>query len=95
METNSAINQFIIQTVLITPIEDIITKLEKKEFRDCDIKWLDKKLENFTEFACETLGIKVSMPSQIEGKEVTLLNDYLVTQYSNLFNTLLTYFKKF
>ena len=35
---NAAIDQFIIEASLITPIEKIISKLKNGEFRDCGIK---------------------------------------------------------
>lgn len=90
---NPAINQFIIEASLVTPVSKIVNQLQKGEFRDCDIKWLDAKLESYTEFACKTLGIVVLMPSQTEAQRLTIMNDYAVKQYSNRFNTLLNYFK--
>jgi len=90
---NPVIDQFIIEVSLINPISKIVNQLNNGEFRDCDIKWLDTKLENFTKFACETLGISALMPSQVESEKHTLLNDYVKNQYVKRFNTLLEYFK--
>jgi hypothetical protein len=88
---NPAIDQFIIEVALIEPIEKIINLLDNRELRDCDIKWLDKKLENFIEFAAKTLGITAIMPSQRE--RFTVLNNYVRNQYKKKFCTLLNYFK--
>jgi len=90
---NPAIDQFIIEVSLITPIEKIINQLNKGEFRDCDIKWLDTKIENFIEFAAKTLGITAIMPRQVGKESFTVLNDYVLNQYLNKFITLLNYFK--
>jgi hypothetical protein len=90
---NPVINQFIIEASLINPVSKIINQLNNGEFRDCDIKWLDNKLENFTKFACETLGISVLTPSGIGSEKYTLLNDYVKNKYIKHFNTLLDYFK--
>lgn len=92
---NPVIDQFIIEAYLIGPVSKIISQLKNGEFRDCDIKWLDAKLENFTIFACETLGIKATMLGDSYGGKYTLLNDYVKSQYLNRFNILLDYFKSF
>jgi hypothetical protein len=94
-KNNPAIDQFIIETTLIDPIAKIINQLENGEFRDCDIKWLDKKLEDFIKFAAETLGIKGIMPSSLNRESFTTLNDYVKGQYLTRFTTLLNYFKSF
>ena len=54
---NTAIDQFIIEVSLIDPITKIINQLNNGEFRDCDIKWLDIKLENFVVFAAKRIQI--------------------------------------
>jgi hypothetical protein len=87
---NAVINQFIIEVTLIDPISKIVNQLKAKEFRDCDIKWLDAKLKNFTEFTCKTLGLEVILPDDIQGK---VLNDYTYSQYIKRFSVLLEYFK--
>ena len=90
---NEAINTFIIDTVLIDPINDIIFKLKNKEFRDGDIKWLIDKLHKYTAFAAETLGIKLSFVSiSYDGVE---LNDYTTERFIEAFATLLNYFRSF
>lgn len=89
----SAINDFMINTVLINPIKDIVLKLENREFRDCDIKWLNQKLENFTKFACETLGKKIE--SGLQNESFPFMNENVRVKYLGYFNTLLNYFKTF
>ena len=86
-------NQFIIQVALIEPVEEIVNKLKKGQFRDCDINWLDKKLETFVEFTAKTLNINSVMqqPESVKPKYIT--TDYGKNYYINYFNTLLSYFK--
>jgi len=90
---NEAINRFIIEAVLIDPIDDIIFKLENKEFRDCDIKWLNNELHKYTAFAAKTLGIKFPEIELISNDGV--LNDYTTARFIEAFTTLLNYFKSF
>ena len=92
---NTQINQFIIETTLINPIEKIILQLKNGEFRDCDIKWLDIKLEKFIEFAAKTLGINAVMPNSLQPETFVILNNYALEYYKNKFNTLFNYFKTF
>lgn len=94
METlNPAIDNFIIEVTLIDPIQDIINKLNSGSFRDCDIKWLNGKLEKFTEIACETLGLKID--KQPDTVNLPHFNDYVKQRFLYYFNTLLNYFKAF
>ena len=90
---NTAIQQFIIETVLINPVKDIVSKLENKEFRDCDVKWLNDKLYNFTNFAAETLGKKFYRIDLVGNDG--LLNEYKTNEFLEAFRTLLNYFKSF
>ena len=90
---NEAINTFIIETLVIDPINDIIFKLENKEFRDRDIKWLNNQLYKFTAFAAETMGIKFPEIELISNDGV--LNDYTIASFIAAFTTLLNYFKSF
>ena len=92
---NSVIDQFIIETSLINPIEKIISQLKNGEFRDCDIKWLDSKLEIFISFAAKTLGISGTLPSELHSEKFVILNNYALVYYKDKFNTLLNYFKSF
>lgn len=84
------VDQFILEVSLVRPIEKIIGKLMSGDFRDCDIAWLDKKLEDFTVFACKTLGFEAHIPAPEKGR---ILNDYTKKQYVDRFSTLLNYFK--
>ena len=90
---NEAINRFIIEAVLIDPINDIIFKLENKEFRDGDIRWLNNKLYKYTAVAAETMGIKFPEIELISNDGV--LNDYTTARFIKAFTTLLNYFKSF
>lgn len=90
---NEQINQFIIEMTLISPIEKIIDKLNNGEFRDCDIKWLDSKLESFVEFAGKTLGVNCVMPQSENIKPAYANNSYGFNYYKKYFNQLLDYFK--
>ena len=86
----TAIQNFIIETSLVNPIEKIIVQLENKEFRDCDIKWLDNKLYKFTNFAAETLNIKFP---EVFQSNIATFNSFTTEYYLKNFNTLLNYFK--
>lgn len=90
---NAAIDDFIIDTVLVQPVKDIIVKLERGSFRDCDIVWLDKKLAYFTSFAANTLGIKLELGISNESSKI--LNEYAKNRYKGYFSTLLNYFETF
>jgi hypothetical protein len=90
---NEAINTFIIKEVLIEPISDIIFKLKNKEFRDCDIRWLNNKLYGFTAFAAKIQGVELAEFELISNDGV--LNDYTIARFIEAFTTLLNYFKSF
>jgi hypothetical protein len=91
-----AVNSFIIDTVLINPIKDIVGKLESGDFRDCDIVWLNKKLDKYVIFAAETFGIKdIITPDSVLSKGFNIMNSYVAGYYFEKFNTLLEYFKSF
>jgi len=85
------VDDFIFEMTLINPIEKIIAKLKNKDYRDCDVTWLDSKLDKFIRFAAETFGMK--MPAQIERKPFPVLNDHNYKYYIEKFTTLLNYFK--
>jgi len=90
---NEVLNDFVINVTLIDPITKIVSKLEKREFRDCDIKWLDTKLFNFAKLAGETLGI--NLPPQPPTEASTVLNEFVTSKYISYFTALLKYFKSF
>lgn len=85
------INKFIIQVVLVTPISAIVSKLKNREYRDCDISWLNSKMEAFTLLACETLHLYICLSEN----DATTMNDYTTNQYVDRFTVLLGYFKEY
>lgn len=89
------VDSFIIEMTLISPISDIVTKLNNGNFRDCDIKWLDSKLEKFMKIACDTMGMSAIVPSQMESEPFKVLNKHNIDRYLKYFNGLLDYFKGF
>lgn len=90
---NEAINQFVIDTILINPVKDIIKKLKNNEFRDCDINFLDKRLIDYTSFACKTLNINVALNNLDNKKDGVIMNNYVSNMYISRFETLLKYFE--
>lgn len=95
MLSQDTVNTFIINTVLVDPIEKIVDKLKNGDFRDCDIKWLDGKMDNFMRFAAETFGIQaLVVPGDLHNKP-KYMNDYLTRQYITRFSALLQYIKSF
>lgn len=91
METTS-IENVIYEAMLIQPINKIITQLKNDNFRDCDIKWLNSKLEKFTKIALDTLGEKAIILPQLYDKDM-LLNEFFKNEFIGQFETLLNYFK--
>lgn len=89
---NDVIDQLIIQVTLIDPITDILNKLKATEFRDCDIKWLNEKLNKFTTFAAETLGYNNHLFPELD---YPYLNDLVKDKFTEYFTTLLSYFKSY
>lgn len=90
---NDTINQFIIEMTLINPVSGIVKKLKNNEFRDCDITYLDRKLMDYTSFACKTLNINVSI-NDLGGKRDGVVMNYFVSNlYISRFETLLKYFE--
>ena len=88
------INDFIINVSLIDPVKDIVNKLEKGEFRDVDIKWLDARLEHFTALAAKSLFIDIPQ-TRINHESLTLMNSYATEKYHSYFTTLLSYFSTY
>ena len=89
---NKALDQFIIEMSLVAPVNTIIEKLRNGNFRDCDIKWLNSKLENFTKFACQTLEIEISTSGIFETEKETVMNKFVTDRFIKRFTTLLEYF---
>lgn len=90
-EQENIVNQFIIETALVSPIKFILSKLDNDEFRDCDIKWLDTKLELFINFTCKTLNLP-DVVMRNDNLKPIYMNSYAKDYYSKYFNTLLRYF---
>lgn len=90
---NEVVSKFIIGVTLIDPIIAIIEKLEKGEFRNIDMEYLDTKLEHFTSFACKILNI--DFPSlTIENDRIgRIMNDHIRKIYIERFTILLKYFE--
>jgi hypothetical protein len=86
------VDQFIIEVKLIDPIKDIISKLENREFRDCDISWLDNKLDDFIEFAAKTMGF--TSIKQAPRELYPYMNKFVKDRFLKYFTGLLTYFEK-
>ena len=85
------LDKFVINAIIVEPITKIIKSLENKEYRDCDIEWLNKKLFNYTEFAAETLGINFNNEQIVDNN--SLMNDHCYDRFLQAFRTLLEYFK--
>lgn len=88
-ETIDTKNNFIFEISIIRPIATIIAGLENNEFRDCDIKWLSNKLNNFTSFAFKTLNKKIELPEL----DTEVMNDFTKTRFIKYFKILLGYFE--
>lgn len=89
----TVVSDFVYETILIKPISEIINNLEKRIYRDCDIKWLNSKLHGFTSFAAETLNKK--FPEVDLVSDDGNLNQYKRDMFLRSFRTLLSYFKSF
>lgn len=85
---NPAILQFYIEIAYIDPIKKIIEKLKTQKFSDRDIKYLNKKLEEYTNVAVEVSNLKVLVPNS----NFERINQYTTEKYLRYFNTLLNYF---
>ncbi len=85
--------KFILESQLIDPLKNIVSKLENREFRDVDVKWLENKLKNFTDFAAKTLFL--NPPSIALPEPLTIMNEYTRKRFLKAFNTLINYFESF
>lgn len=89
---NAEIQEFMIFELLINPIEKILKQLENKEFRDCDIKWLNGRIHTFITIAAETIGVNPPNGLELENDH-RVMNDYMIDWYHERFTKLLNYFK--
>ena len=96
VNNNHALPAFIMEEMLIVPINKIVNNLNNGSYRDCDIKWLDAKLEMYISIAAETLGFKnIITPSDLNKETFTILNKHNTDYYIDKFDALLQYFKSF
>ena len=93
MKKENLINQFIIDTTIIHPLEKIISEFDNKNIRDCDIDWLNKQLDKFTELAAKSLFLDFETIST--SNDNTILTDFWRKKYYYYFTTLLNFFKTF
>lgn len=90
---NCHIDSFIINTLVLYPIAEIINNLNIGAYRDCDIKWLDKKLETYANLACSAIGANVCAIISDENK-LTTLNQYAKDKYISYFSTIFDFFEE-
>lgn len=83
--------EFFIEMMTVYPIEKIITQLENREFRDCDIKWLNKKLNTYTGVALEIMGKEIKLGEAVS--ENGIMNDNVYGTFLKYFKTLHKFFK--
>ena len=80
------------QLAILDPIERIISKLEDKQFLDCDLEWLEKKLSQYTKIACIAMNKKELFNDNLKSEEKQILNDFVRGKYIYYFKTLLDFF---
>lgn len=83
------IDNFIIDTLVISPIEKIINGLKAHEYGERDIPYLNEKLRLYTEMVCNLLDIHNADLRD----EDCVMNDYVRNRYIERFTTLLLFFK--
>lgn len=74
---------------IIEPIEKIIANLNKGEYRDCDVEWLNGKLRKYADFALTSLDKKIEFTNPISG----IMNDQNKARFKEYFTILLNFFK--
>lgn len=82
------VSNFIVDMMILTPVKDIISKLETGNFRDCDVKWLNDRLNHFVKLSLETLGRENVIVGEITGS----MNEYNNVKFIKYFKTILKYF---
>ncbi len=83
---------FIINTMLIEPLEKIINGIINNEYTDTDVQFLMEKKYHFIEQAAILLDIKINFNKK---HNITVLNELTKSVILDDFNTLLMFFKKF
>jgi hypothetical protein len=81
--------RMIIELLLIQPIEKIIAGLEKKEYGNNDIEYIENKLETFMDIAARALRVT----GRVSHESFTVLNDYTSAKYIEYFSKLLMFFR--
>lgn len=81
-----------IYALAIWPIENIVKKLGDRDYRDCDIKWLNEKLKTYTSIAAKTIHLKIA---GIKPLPEGMLNDYTYDRYTRYFTILLKHFRSY
>lgn len=95
-QNNDIISNLYLDVLLIEPISKILLQLKNKEFRDCDIKWLDNKLETYFNITSQTLGLNISVINQPDSVKPKHINtEYSTQYYLKYFTNLIEYFKTF
>ena len=93
-ENKEVVNQFVIDMVLVEPVEKIIENLNNNVYRDCDVSFLNTKIKNFINFALETLNVNILIkPVDEDLVGYNNLNDHTKAVMLKSFNVVLAYFK--
>lgn len=92
IDNNEVLQNFMIETMLINPVQNIVHKLTENKFRDCDIKWLNEQLKKYSALALEILGKPFVGFTDLE---FDVLNLYVKNKFLEYFNNLLNFFKTF
>jgi len=96
---NATFKQNAIYTLsIVKPLEDTISKLEKGEYRNCDIDILNDKLDRFIKTALTVINrefvIKKRAKMNTGINKYDTLNDYNTDLYLSYFKTLLGFFER-
>ena len=84
---------FYITIMLISPVEKILNQLNNKEFRDCDIRWLEDKLDLYCKIALKTFNCYLEIENLRFDENYGIMNSYTRERYIKHFSTILNYFK--
>lgn len=93
-------NEFVYKVMIIDPLLDIISKLEKGEFRDCDMKWLNANLNKYVDIALCSINNGQKYSTLINGVNLnnglireSVLNEFNKERFIKAFKILLEYFR--
>ncbi|GIV35428.1 MAG: hypothetical protein KatS3mg031_2963 [Chitinophagales bacterium] len=90
-QRKEVIDKFVIDVLLIEPINKILSKLQSGEYRDCDVEWLDGQVLKFTKIAAEVFNVTLNGNNNSGNK---VLNEHTKKDYEKKFTTLLNFFKQ-